>query len=313
MQQWMYMWRATFSRLISHTEKLRLPEMRDTVLMCARRGVFLAALPAAAAAVAYRELPASCEEGRLKRWQERWAAHQTSFHLESVNPILQKFLSEMIPASTPAAANGMGTRVLIPLCGKTIDMVFLSRQGYRVVGVEGVGQAIEEFAREQGIPIPTAKGPTMHVHLPPEVDPLRFRAHAALIGAGDEQTRTEPPPPVILIEALVPFDAAFDRGGIVAVDPKDRKRYAEVLSHLMAPGGRLLLVAVEHDAFSDGRLGPPFEVTEADVRTLFSSNFEIKLLRREDRIDKDAGMRSRGVTRFHECAYLLTRRSAPSE
>mmetsp|Transcript_11449 Transcript_11449/g.15399 ORF Transcript_11449/g.15399 Transcript_11449/m.15399 type:complete len:148 (-) Transcript_11449:62-505(-) len=109
-------------------------------------------------------------------------------------------------------------------------------------------------------------------------------------------------------QALVPFDAAFDRGGLVAVAPGERRRYAEALASLLQPGGRLLLVTVEHDAFADGRLGPPFEVTEGEVRTLFGGSFEIRLLRREDRFHADAGMRARGCTRFNECAYLLTRK-----
>merc|ERR1711879_1056568 len=83
------------------------------------------------------------------------------------------------------------------------------------------------------------------------------------------------PQPIILVEgdflalgskeaqALVPFDAAFDRGSFVAVDPASRAKYAQVLSALMAPGGRVLLQAVEKDVPSDGRLGPPFELSEA--------------------------------------------------
>ncbi|CAK8994838.1 unnamed protein product [Durusdinium trenchii] len=108
----------------------------------------------------------------------------------------------------------------------------------------------------------------MHVNFPPEVDTKRFRGHAVLISA--EQTRREPPPPVIFLEgdflelnaemakALVPFEAAFDRGSLVAVEPDDRKPYATALTHLMAPGGRVLLVTVEHDGFGE-RKGPPYQ------------------------------------------------------
>eukprot|EP00438_Fugacium_kawagutii_P019417 Skav228356 [mRNA] locus=scaffold5397:71003:72709:- [translate_table: standard] len=177
------------------------------------------------------------------------------------------------------------------------DMVFLSRQGYRVVGVEGVRKAVEEFAEapmaffrpkklsersmcvaeEFGLRVPTAKGPTMHVNFPPEVDAQRFRGHAVLIGA-EEQSRREPPPPVILVEGnfleLGEVEAkalaAFDRGSLVAIEPDDRERYARAplasfhsltlqrLTHLMASRGRILLVVCEHDGFGQKK-GPPYE------------------------------------------------------
>ncbi|CAJ1361964.1 unnamed protein product [Effrenium voratum] len=209
----------------------------------------------------------------------------------------------------------MGPRVLVPLCGKTLDMVYLSRQGYRVVGVEGVNKAIEEFAQEFGLQVPTAKGPTMHVNFPPELDPQKFRGHAVLISAG-EDTRSEPPPPVILVEgdflelgpeqaqALVPFEAAFDRGSLVAVDPSLRDAYAQALTHLVAPKGRVLLVVAEHDGFKDAK-GPPFQVLEADVRRLFGKAFSVELLQKEDAMREN--LAARGATRFKEAVYLLTK------
>ena len=121
----------------------------------------------------------------------------------------------------------------------------------------------EEF----GLKVPTAKGLTMHVNFPPEVE--RFKGHAVLLAA-QSSTLKEPPPPVIFLEAdflelkekeataLVPFEAAFDRGSLVAVEPSDRERYAAALTHLMAPKGRVLLVAVEHDGFANQK-GPPYE------------------------------------------------------
>ena len=105
----------------------------------------------------------------------------------------------------------------------------------------------------------------------------------------------------------------------------------------MAPTGRVLLVAVEHDAFSDGRmgppfnvsevqvrhhirvrvrigvgvgigLGPPFNVSEVQVRELFGEDFAVELLQREDRFELEPTWRKRGCTHFAEVAYLLTRR-----
>jgi len=280
-----------------------------------------AAAAAAAGAVALagatgRGAAAGCAEepDRLAEWRKRWEIGQTGWQLDEVNPYLLRFLDELLPEAPPADwVNTMGPRVLVPLCGKTLDMAFLATRGCRVVGFEGVGKAIQDFAARHG------QGEGLEpLLLPEEIDPRQFQAHAVVVRA--DPGACELPPPVVLVEgdflavgpaeaeAFVPFQAALDRGSLVAIRPSDRPRYARVLADLVAPGGRVLLVAVEHDAFADGRLGPPFEVTEADVRALYEDKFEVQLLLREDRLDKDAGMRARGLTRFHECAYLLTRR-----
>lgn len=65
-----------------------------------------------------------------------------------MNPHLKRYLSELIDPTIPVAG-GLGPRVLVPLCGKSVDMVFLSQKGYRVLGVEGVRQAVEEFAKDR--------------------------------------------------------------------------------------------------------------------------------------------------------------------
>mmetsp|Transcript_64635 Transcript_64635/g.179242 ORF Transcript_64635/g.179242 Transcript_64635/m.179242 type:complete len:330 (+) Transcript_64635:55-1044(+) len=286
---------------------------------CRTCGSATAAAAVAAAFGAGIALPMHAEERKaesshLEPWQKRWSTGQTGWHLESVHPLLKRFLGEL-PSASPGL-EGMGPRVLLPLCGKTVDMAFLACKGYRVVGVEGVEAPIREFATAH-----SATGQTVPVMLPPGLSAEHYRAHAVMLRVeGDGPL----PSPVLFLEgdflnlgpdeaaALVPFDAAFDRGGLVAVDPGERRRYAEVLSLLLSPGSRSLLVTVEHDAFADGRLGPPFEVAEPEVHALFDDNFEVRLLLQEDRFHLDAGMRARGCTRFHECTYLLTRRGKPT-
>jgi len=75
------------------------------------------------------------------------------------------------------------------------------------------------------------------------------------------------------------FDAAFDRGGLVAVAPADRAAYALTLATLLKPGvGRLLLVCTEHPPFTGGSLGPPHSVDKSEVERLFGGAFTIEPL-----------------------------------
>src|SRR5690606_22020225 len=61
-------------------------------------------------------------------WLERWREGRTHFHLERVTPLLQKYW--------PGLGLPKGSKVLVPLCGKTLDMVWLAEQGHKVLGVE---------------------------------------------------------------------------------------------------------------------------------------------------------------------------------
>ena len=62
-----------------------------------------------------------------------------------------KLGEKLIPnfdADEEVCAKAQGVRVFIPLCGKTVDMAFLSKNPAvsEVVGVDGIRKALEEFA-----------------------------------------------------------------------------------------------------------------------------------------------------------------------
>ncbi|HLD65708.1 MAG TPA: thiopurine S-methyltransferase, partial [Pseudomonas sp.] len=56
-------------------------------------------------------------------WQARWSLDQIGFHLAEVNPYLQRHWPIL---DLPAQA-----RVLVPLCGKSLDLAWLAAQGLR--------------------------------------------------------------------------------------------------------------------------------------------------------------------------------------
>ena len=76
-------------------------------------------------------------------WYERWEKKQIAFHLDKANAMLVKHFSEL--AVEP------GARVLVPLCGKSLDIHWLLAQGYKVVGVELSELAIEELFTELAV------------------------------------------------------------------------------------------------------------------------------------------------------------------
>ena len=70
-------------------------------------------------------------------WLNRWENNLTGFHLDEVNPHLKENWSAL---NLPA-----GSRVFVPLCGKSLDLIWLAEQGHQVVGIELSHLAAEAF------------------------------------------------------------------------------------------------------------------------------------------------------------------------
>ena len=67
------------------------------------------------------------------------------------------------------------------------------------------------------------------------------------------------------------FDRVWDRASLVALDPVQRQRYAACITAAMAPRGVMLLQVLLRQAGAPLALqgGPPFSVSEADVKALY--------------------------------------------
>ena len=61
-------------------------------------------------------------------WHEKWEVNKLGFHQDDFNPPLIKHWRTLdIPA---------GSKVFVPMCGKSMDMLWLAQQSYDVLGVE---------------------------------------------------------------------------------------------------------------------------------------------------------------------------------
>ncbi|MEW5505713.1 thiopurine S-methyltransferase [Pseudomonas antarctica] len=214
-----------------------------------------------------------------KFWQERWARNQIGFHLPEVNPYLQRHW--------PKLALAEGAKVLVPLCGKSLDLMWLASLGYRVLGVELSEQAVEAFFSEQGL-VPRISQPGVF---------KVYRADLIEVWCGDFFA--------LDAEALADCSALYDRAALIALPPLMRAQYAEHLNALLRPGCQGLLITLDYDQTQ--KAGPPFAVADEEVKLLLGGHWSVQVLEEQDILGESWKFVQDGVTRLEERVYRVTK------
>lgn len=211
-------------------------------------------------------------------WHARWRDNAIAFHKAEVNHYLEKYFDRLGLTA--------GAEVLVPLCGKSIDMRWLAARGCRVRGVELSGIAVRDFFDEQGIAATSHREGAFEV----------TQGAGITLMCGDffdlEATHT------------AAVSAIYDRAALIALPAATRGRYAERLLALAPSGAPILLLTLEYPA---GEVeGPPFSVDDTEVRRLFESRRRVERLESLDRLDDEPALAERGLTRLVEHAFLLS-------
>jgi thiopurine S-methyltransferase len=179
----------------------------------------------------------------------------------------QRSATPLLVAEYDRFAPRANSRVLVPLCGKAKDLRWLADRGHEVVGIEVVKDALDQFVAEEG----------------------------------EDEKITLIASDFLAVKGIAPCAWAFDRGALVAMAPDDRERYVAHELSLLEPGGAIFLVAVTYDEAKMS--GPPFSLTEAEVRALFARARSIEKLAEQDALDDR--FRERGLDWITETAYAV--------
>jgi thiopurine S-methyltransferase len=219
-------------------------------------------------------------------WLKRWREGRTGWHREEVMPLLVQHW--------PALDVPRGARVLVPLCGKSLDMLWLSQQGMHVLGVDVSAIAIESFLAENQLHArtqSTAEGTHYDVTNAPggEIEIINgdvFELDPAVIAR---------------------CDAFYDRASIIAMPAAMRGRMANTVYMRLPAGSAGLLIALDYP--ENEMQGPPFSVDEAELRRLFDQQWNIEQMERRDILASQPSFQEQGVTALHTSVYALTRRA----
>ncbi|XP_068431853.1 probable thiopurine S-methyltransferase isoform X2 [Clinocottus analis] len=156
-----------------------------------------------------------------------------------------------------------GVRFFFPLCGKAVDMKWLADMGHSVVGVEISEKAIQQFFTENNMTYSEEAVPSLpgaKVYKSSERNISLYQCDLFTFSSSIEGQ----------------FGAIWDRGSLVAINPRDREKYAALIISLMAKDCRYLLDTLLYNP--ELYQGPPFLVPDEQVASLFGNSCDVEQL-----------------------------------
>lgn len=211
-------------------------------------------------------------------WRQRWQQGRIGFHQPKVMPLLSKYWPSL-------ELNGSG-RVLVPLCGKSLDMHWLAAQGHDVLGVELSTLAVEQFFIEAGLQ-PKRRRSGLGEH---------YRAGRIEIIQGDAFALRR--------EDLTDIAAVYDRAALIALPPAMRADYIAAIYDQLPDGCRGLLITLEYDQRQMD--GPPFSVLQTEVESQLAACVPT-LRERRGLLAQQPQFAEYGLTALDTAVYTLTR------
>lgn len=211
-------------------------------------------------------------------WLKRWRGGQIGFH--------QADVEKDLAALWPTLELGRG-EVFVPLCGKSLDLLWLAQREHPVRGVELSDIAIEAFFLENGMAARRSTTPGFEILTAERISLLQGDIFA------------------LSLEQMGDTKAIYDRGSLVSWSGELRMRYAKHMTAISPPGVRTLLITLEYPQSETS--GPPFSLGPGEVHTLYGAGHAIAEISRRDILEEDARMRARGVSSLQQVCYLLER------
>ena len=203
-------------------------------------------------------------------WINKWENAEIGFHQETFHPAMLKYFPKLEPDSI----------VLVPLCGKSKDILWLTGQGYRVLGVELVESAVIEFFEENDLQYRCVQQGEFSHYFSDEL-PIQ-------IIAGDFFK---------LNNAEVELcDALYDRAALVALPFEMRNPYAQQCLNLLKPAAKILLISFSYDQMA--MQGPPFSIAASEIQSLWQG--QLKMIDSFSLLQGESKFKDRGLAYMDE-------------
>ncbi|MCS7206270.1 MAG: hypothetical protein NZ853_11300 [Leptospiraceae bacterium] len=198
----------------------------------------------------------------LDFWLERWKNKEIGFHQDFFHPFLDHFGESFF--WDLSFSNAL---IFVPLCGKSLDLLWFYHRNHEVLGVEISSIACEEFFSENKIPYTIQSIGENYLY-----SSLDERIK---IFNGDFFSLTEDFFRPYVHKVL----GIYDRASLVALPKNLRKKYVDKIKALTKPFRQVkyFLITMEFPEIDDSQeTGPPFSVTQEEIWESYQSFFQIR-------------------------------------
>lgn len=211
-------------------------------------------------------------------WLNKWQTNDTRWHNDTINQILIDHIDKLNLQP--------GNHILVPLCGKTRDMLWLADKGFHVIGIELSPIACSDFFKELNVVPKIANEDRFQ----------KYRHKNIEIICVDIFKLTE--------ESLPTIHAVYDCRALVALPPVMRKKYVDHLVACLGNQVKILLLTLESHCNVEG---PPFSIDSAEVDLLYGEYFNIQQLEHLPCAKIPAHLIKKGYVNMIESAYRIYR------
>jgi thiopurine S-methyltransferase len=210
-------------------------------------------------------------------WISAWKSNKIKFHQKAINQNLISYFDDLNLKNN--------SKILVPLCGKTSDILWLSQQGFHVTGIEISHIACQDFFQDNKLDFCVTKGKDFSSYQHDNIELL----------CGN----------IFDINLKRKFQAIYDRAALVAIHPSLRKDYVNFLIKVSSKNSRILLVVFESE---HNPVIPPFPIAEDEIKQLFHENFTVLQLSRNEIKKLPAVMIKNGHKKIFFSTYLLIKK-----
>jgi thiopurine S-methyltransferase len=187
-------------------------------------------------------------------WLNKWQENQIHFHQQQIHPLLKKYITSVVKEPT--------CNVLVPLCGKSLDMTWLVNRGHTVIGSELSKLAIDQYWKEHSL-TPTTNNKSDYIST--------ISGNLSLLCGDFFALKKED------IESINgPIDLIYDRAALIALPLEMRIKYYQQMIEISSEQTSWLLIILGYDDKLVN--GPPFNIRTEELEEHLSSHFLIELL-----------------------------------
>lgn len=213
-------------------------------------------------------------------WKQAWEEGRTGFHGEVPHQLLVSYRDQL-----------KGPKVLVPLCGKSLDLLYLHEQNFDVTGIELSDLALDQFESEHKLSFEkTIAGPHEYRSM------NRLKLICGNFFSYDEGHK---------------FDSIYDRAAAIALPREMRSEYYKKLDTLLAPGGVILMITIDCDRSDVPRdFGPPFFIPSEEIREAFNKDrYEMTELTMIERGEVPERYKEIGVSKIKQRLFCFEKKA----